>query len=79
MYIILNLARVLAYIREGLVLSKKEGADWALKNIPETYHSLLQNAMREYAEGVDISYDTSLVVDYAKYMIEHIKRERTKA
>ena len=33
MYIILNLARVLAYIKGGLVLSKKEGGEWGLKNI----------------------------------------------
>ena len=76
MYIILNLARVLAYIKDGLVLSKKEGGEWALNKIPEMYHSLIQTAMREYAEGVNVSYDTDLATDYARYMMGQIIRER---
>ena len=72
MYLILNLARVLAYMKDGHVLSKKEGGEWALNNIPETYHCLLQAAMSEYAESKDISYDTSLAKDYAAYMLEQI-------
>ena len=74
MYIILNLARVLAYLRDSLVLSKKEGGEWALGNIPEIYHSLVINALKEYAEGADITYEMSHAKDYAKYMVEQIKR-----
>ena len=76
MYFILNLARVLACLKDGLVLSKKEGGEWALKNIPEAYHSLLQNALEEYAEGTDMSYDEAQAKDYAKYMVEQIKNYR---
>ena len=54
MYIILNLTRVLAYLKDGLVLSKKEGGEWARDNIPEGYYSLLQNALKEYAEGTEV-------------------------
>ena len=43
MYITLNLARVLAYKNEGLILSKKEGGEWAIKNVPEEYHSLINS------------------------------------
>ena len=73
MYIILNLARVLAYLQDGLVLSKKEGGEWALDNIPEVYHSLLHNALKEYADGTDTEYHMSCAKEYAKYMIEQIK------
>ena len=73
MYIILNLARVLAYVKDGLVLSKKEGGEWALDSIPEVYHSLLHNALKEYADGTDTEYDMSCAKEYAKYMIEQIK------
>ena len=73
LYLILNLARVLAYLKDGLVLSKKEGGEWALNNLPETYHSLLHNALEEYAEGTDMSYDASQAKDYAK-----IERKRTE-
>ena len=78
MYIILNLARVLAYIKDGLVLSKKEGGEWALKNVHERYHSLIQNALTEYAEDVNIAYDTNLAKDYAKCMVGAIAGEKGK-
>ncbi len=74
MYIILNLARVLAYLKDGLVLSKKEGGEWAHSNIPEIYHSLVINALKEYAEEADITYDMSHAKDYAKYMVDQIKK-----
>ena len=77
MYIILNLARVLAYLHDGLVLSKKEGGDWALRNLPEMYHSLIQDAMSEYTEGLEPSYDMTLAKDYAGYMIGKIEQKGT--
>ncbi len=78
LYIILNLARVLAYIKDGLVLSKKEGGEWALNNVHERYHSLIQDALTEYAEDRNISYDTKLAKDYAKYMVGEIASEKGK-
>ena len=72
MYLILNLARVLAYLRDGVILSKKEGGEWALSNIPERYHSLVQNAMNDYAEGMVVLYDSILAKEYAGFMLEQI-------
>ena len=72
MYLTLNLARVLAYLKDGVVLSKKEGGVWALNNIPERYHSLVQNAINEYTEGNVISYDPIIAKEYAGYMLEQI-------
>ena len=72
MYLILNLARVLAYLKDGLVLSKKEGGEWGINYIPEMYHGLIQDAMREYGEGTDITYNTDLAKNYARYMVEQI-------
>ncbi|MCR5322472.1 MAG: DUF4111 domain-containing protein [Lachnospiraceae bacterium] len=76
MYLILNLARVLAYLKDGLILSKKEGGEWALNNLPELYHGLIRDAMREYAEGEAVSYDLNMAKDYAGYMMEQIARIR---
>lgn len=72
MYLILNLARVLAYLKDGLVLSKREGGEWALNVLPEKYHNLIQAALHEYAEGTDISYDMNLAKDYVGYMVGEI-------
>ncbi len=72
MYITLNLARVLAYKKEQLVLSKKEGGEWAIKNLPQDYQPLIRDALREYSDGSDVTYDLSATKVYAKYMIDQI-------
>ena len=73
MYLALNLVRVLAFAKDGLVLSKKEGGDWGLKNVPEEYHSLIEDALSEYGSSVVPQYDMELAVEYAEYMIQSIK------
>ena len=77
MYITLNLARVLAYKKEELILSKKEGGEWALNNIPEEYHPLIQAAMQEYTDAVDVSYDYEVARNYAAYMIKEIQDDQS--
>ena len=78
MYLILNLARVLAYLKDGLVLSKKEGGEWALNNLPDRYFSQIQTAMSEYADSAAVSYDMDLAKDYAGYMLGEIARIKEK-
>ena len=73
MYLTLNLARVLAYKKEGLVLSKKEGGNWALEHLPAEYHPLIADAMREYSESAEIVYDDVLAKCYAEYVISKLK------
>ena len=74
MYLTLNLARVLAYKKEGLVLSKKEGGTWALEHLPSEYHPLIADALREYSESAEIVYDDILAKRYAEYMIRELKQ-----
>ena len=74
MYLTLNLARVLAYKEEGLVLSKKEGAEWAIDKLPAEYHPIIRNSFSDYTESADIVYDKKLAKRYAKYMIRRIKK-----
>ncbi len=78
MYLTLNLARVLAYAREGLILSKKEGGEWALENLPEKYHSLIRDALQEYIEAAIILYNQECIRDYAEYMLNEIETVRDK-
>ena len=73
MYLTLNLARVLAYGSEGLILSKKEGGAWALENLPPEYHPLIRDALREYTEGASIIYDEALAKRYAAYVMGRIR------
>lgn len=67
-YIILNLCRVLAYVQDGLVLSKKEGGEWAIKNIHDKYHELIKEALICYTSNKNINPDKSLAVEFCMYM-----------
>ena len=73
MYLTLNLARVLAFAKDGLVLSKKEGGEWGLKNVPEEYHSLIENALSEYGSSVVPQYEKEISVKYAEFMLKSIR------
>ena len=72
LYLILNLARVLAYVREKKVLSKQEGGAWGLENLPEEYHPLIRSALREYEDGAAEAYDPESARAYAAYMLRQI-------
>ena len=73
MYLTLNLARVLAYREEELVLSKQEGGDWALRRLPAEYRPLIGDALREYTLSAEVVYDNELARRYAGYMIARIQ------
>ncbi|MCR2049693.1 DUF4111 domain-containing protein [Acetatifactor muris] len=74
LYVTLNLCRVLGYLREGLVLSKKSGGEWGLEHLPEAFHVLLQKALQCYASGEKISADTEKTVQFADYMTTEIHK-----
>ena len=75
MYLILNLARILAYLKEKKVMSKREGGVWGLKFLPEQYHSLIRSALQEYENGSEARYDREPAKNYAAYMLKQIMYE----
>ena len=70
-YITLNLCRVLAWLTEGLVLSKQRGGQWGLAHLPAVYHPLLQGALAAYAGG-DFPMTTGLK-EFAAEMLQSIR------
>ncbi|WP_340024400.1 aminoglycoside adenylyltransferase domain-containing protein [Paenibacillus sp. FSL K6-1096] len=76
-YYTLNLCRVLYYVREGVVSSKKEGGEWGQKHLPAKYHGLLTRCLEVYngSSGGE-AYDLELLTDYAAYMINEIEHQR---
>lgn len=76
MYIILNLARVLAYGWESAVLSKKEGGEWGLEHLPDRFAGLIKAALDEYEGGKPTVYDMELAQEYAGYMLDEIRKYR---
>ena len=70
--LVLNLARVLAFKQDGLVLSKKEGGCWALENIPPEFHGIVKAALDEYESGAPGQYDKAEAKQYARFMLKMI-------
>lgn len=71
-YVTLNLCRVLAFKKEKLILSKKEGGNWGLAHVPEKYRNLIQQALDEYISVGTMKLDEEVAVEYATYMMEQI-------
>ena len=71
-YVALNLCRVLAFMENGLVLSKKEGGTWGLKNLPEQYHGMVQQALDDYTSDAPVIWNEACARDFAVNMIERI-------
>lgn len=73
-YIILNLCRVLAYIKNGLVLSKEQGAQWGLENLSGVYRDIIKEAVNCYRTDnlfpTGISENT--LREFAEYMLQPI-------
>lgn len=74
MYLTVNLCRVLAYRKDGLIVSKQEGGEWGLKNIckPE-FQVLIGAALKEYQSGEAMVFDMTVAREFAEYMLKEIK------
>jgi len=75
-YAVLNFCRVLAFMRESLITSKREGGEWGLLNLPAHYHPIIQEALNEY-----IKYNSSknvaskLLKEYTEYCMKRISKD----
>lgn len=71
-YIILNLCRVLAYKKDGVVLSKEQGGTWGLENLPFALHLLIAKAENSYCKGVPFAADREEMNRFANDMLQRI-------
>ena len=78
-YAVLNYCRVLAFIEQGLITSKREGGEWGLENLPEKYKPLIQQALKEYAQsGSSQEVDLKLLKEFNIFAITQIRNEYKK-
>lgn len=71
-YVILNLCRVLGYLREGLVLSKADGGKWGIVHLPKVYTPLISSALAYYTDGVPFECDAEIGQRFAEEMLNEI-------
>jgi len=72
-YIILNLCRVLGYLKDDKILSKEQGGLWGLENLKVKYKNVIQNALDNYINNIDMSVNDKEKLGFAEYMIKNIE------
>ena len=75
-YLTLNLCRVLAFAREGLVLSKAEGGEWALKNLPAALRGFVHGAAEDYRGGAPFAPGREESAAFARFMLGEIGKTK---
>lgn len=70
-YVILNLCRAAAYREEGLILSKREGGEWALNDWQlAPYQGMIRAALKAYQDGESMSLDHEAAQNFAESMLK---------
>ncbi|MBI4099576.1 DUF4111 domain-containing protein [Candidatus Microgenomates bacterium] len=73
-YATLNMSRLLAYGRDKLILSKKEGGEWALKNLDKAYCPLIHQALDEYVANKQSRWNLDAVKKFIEYSRDQWQR-----
>lgn len=76
MYMILNLCRVLAFLKEDMYLSKQQGGEWAIGYMPKKYHPLIVQALDSYGTSQMMEVDMELAGQFADEMLTSITFEK---
>ena len=72
-YYILNLCRVLYYLQENCIASKKEAGDWGLEILPGKYKEIIKNSVGIYSSQLDnATWDHKILFDFVEYMLRKI-------
>lgn len=71
-YAALNLCRVLATAKEGLILSKQEGGKWGCEKLNGRWKKLLQEALAAYSGEEALRIDAADAKAFAEYMLNEI-------
>lgn len=73
MYMTLNLCRVLAHLREGKILSKRQGGEWGLAVLPGEFGGIIREALDCYGAGREMKAKGETPGQFAAYMTKEIQ------
>jgi len=74
-YYVLNMQRVLLYLKESVISSKNEAGVWALNNTPEEFKPLISQCLKQYAAGDrDFVFDHQTLSRYKDCIFEEIEK-----
>lgn len=72
-YIILNLCRVYAYVKDGLCLSKKDGGKWGMKHLPFEERAVAAEAAACYVSNRKMDIREQQAIAFADKVLQLIK------
>lgn len=76
-YFTLNLCRVLYYLAEGKVASKREGGEWGELHLPSEYQMIAGQCLNVYnGTSNELNIDDAELFRFAKWMMEECSRLR---
>lgn len=73
-YIILNLCRVAAFVKDNIVVSKKQGGEWGLQNLSPEYKNLILDAVNCYSSEKEMDIDERKAQQFCDDVLFMIKR-----
>lgn len=77
-YTILNVCRTIGYMKTGRIMSKDEGAMWALIELPWRYGSMTARALEKYRAYADApAYTREELAQFCSYALSEL-RSRTR-
>lgn len=72
-YMILNLCRVLAFLKDGLCLSKARGGEWGIAHLPKEYRGIVRRALDCYLSDEEMNPGRESAQGFAEYMTGEIQ------
>ncbi len=73
-YVVLNLSRIYAYVRDGIICSKEEGGVWALGALPQGLQPIVAQALALYrGDATGGNLDQAEVKRFAECLRERIR------
>ncbi len=77
-YYTLSLCRVLAYVQDKVILSKKGAGEWALEKITISQKGVVESALSSYTNNTPMIDDWSALQGFADYMLEQLPQLETE-
>lgn len=73
-YCVLNLIRAYWYLKEGVISSKQEAANWGLSSLPEAFRFTIEKVMRSYSGEKDhFILEKTEILPLKKYINQHVQ------
>jgi streptomycin 3"-adenylyltransferase len=75
-YTILNLCRVLYYLKEGVISSKREGGEWGIKTLDNKYTEIVSICTEKYLNNTKrLNIDNDILREFVHYMRTEISNQ----